>query len=64
MFEFTLRHYGSMNFASNKRWGTFTGLSVGWRKSEEDFIKYLGNNNISIFSFDDEAEFIEEMNNA
>ena len=32
--------------------------------SEEDFIKYLGNNNISIFSFDDEAEFIEEMNNA
>ena len=31
---------------------------------EEDFIKYLGNNNISIFSFDDEAEFIEEMNNA
>ena len=32
--------------------------------SEEDFIKYLSNNNISIFSFDDEAEFIEEMNNA
>ncbi len=32
--------------------------------SEEDFIKYLGNNNISIFSFDDETEFIEEMNNA
>ncbi len=32
--------------------------------SEGDFIKYLGNNNISIFSFDDEAEFIEEMNNA
>jgi len=31
---------------------------------EEDFIKYLSNNNISIFSFDDEAEFIEEMNNA
>ena len=31
---------------------------------EEDFIKYLGNNNISIFSFDDEAEFIEEMNTA
>ena len=32
--------------------------------SEEDFIKYLGNNNISIIQFDDEAEFIEEMNNA
>ena len=39
MFEFTLRHDGSMNFASNKRWGTFPGLSVGWRMSEEDFIK-------------------------
>jgi hypothetical protein len=41
MFEFTLRHDGSMNFASNKRWGTFPGLSVGWRMSEEDFIKNI-----------------------
>ena len=31
---------------------------------EEDFIKYLSDNGISIFSFDDENEFIEEMNNA
>ena len=37
--EFTMRYDGSMNFASNKRWGTFPGLSVGWRMSEEDFIK-------------------------
>lgn len=32
--------------------------------TEEDFIKYLGSNNVSIFSFDDEDEFLEEMNNA
>ena len=29
-----------------------------------DFIKYLSDNGISIFSFDDENEFIEEMDNA
>lgn len=32
--------------------------------TEEDFIKYLGTNGISIFSFDDEAEFLEELDNA
>jgi predicted HTH domain antitoxin len=32
--------------------------------SKEDFIKYLGANGISIFQYDDEQEFIEEMNNA
>lgn len=37
--EFTLRHDGSMNFASNKRWGTFPGVSLGWRISEENFLK-------------------------
>ena len=31
---------------------------------EEDFIKYLSDNGISNFSFDDENEFIEEINNA
>lgn len=37
--EFTLRHDGSMNFPKGKRWGTFPGLSVGWRMSEEKFIQ-------------------------
>lgn len=37
--EFTLRHDGSMNFSSNGRWGTFPGISLGWRISEEDFFK-------------------------
>ena len=32
--------------------------------SKEDFIRYLGSNGISIFQFDDEREFVEEMNNA
>ena len=29
--------------------------------SEEEFIKYLGRNHISIFRFDDEEEFLEEL---
>ena len=52
-----LMHYLN-NHISNGYCAQIAGMS------EEDFIKYLGNNNISIFSFDDEAEFIEEMNNA
>ncbi len=38
--------------------------SIAIKIPEEDFIKYLGNNGISIFSFDDEAEFMEELDNA
>lgn len=37
--EFSLRYDGSMNFASDKRWGTFPGVSLGWRISEENFMK-------------------------
>ena len=29
-----------------------------------EFIRYLGANGVSIFQYDDEQEFIEEMNNA
>ena len=32
--------------------------------SKEEFIRYLGANGVSIFQYDDEQEFIEEMNNA
>lgn len=39
MAEFTLRHDGSMNFDTEGRWGTFPGMSVGWRLSEEKFMK-------------------------
>ena len=32
--------------------------------TEEDFIKYLGENNISIFQFEDKQEFLGELENA
>ncbi|MGV8094122.1 MAG: TonB-dependent receptor [Mangrovibacterium sp.] len=41
--QFILRHDGSENFPKEKRWGTFPGVSVGWRISEERFVK----NNLS-----------------
>ena len=45
------------------------GVSLGYcaqiaGMSKERFIRYLGENNISIFHYDDEEEFQEEMNNA
>lgn len=48
---------------------TQSGVSIGYcaqiaGMSKEEFIKYLGKNNISIFHFDSEEEFIEELNNA
>lgn len=32
--------------------------------SKEDFIKYLGKNEISVFSFESEKEFMDELANA
>ena len=32
--------------------------------TKEDFIKYLGVNGVSIFSFESEEEFMEEFENA
>ena len=29
----------------------------------EEFIKYLGRNHVSIFQFDDDEEFLEELDN-
>lgn len=37
--EVILRHDGSFNFPKGKQWGTFPGISLGWRISEEDFFK-------------------------
>lgn len=31
--------------------------------AEEDFLRFLGENNVSVFHFDDENEFIEELKN-
>ena len=45
------------------------GISIGYcaeiaGMNETDFIKYLGENKISIFQFDDEEEFLSEAKNA
>lgn len=45
------------------------GVSLGYcaeiaGMSKQQFIKYLGENNVSIFKFDDYEEFLEELNNA
>ena len=48
---------------------TKNGVSIGYCAEIagmplEDFIEYLGENKISIFHFDDETEFMEEMSRA
>ncbi|SHK96237.1 UPF0175 family protein [Fibrobacter sp. UWEL] len=45
------------------------GVSVGYcaeiaGMTEEDFVKYLGSKGISIFHFENENEFMEELKNA
>lgn len=35
----SLRYEGSSKFAPENRWGTFPGISVAWRISEETFLK-------------------------
>lgn len=35
----SLRYEGSSRFGDNNKWGTFPAVSVGWRMSEEPFIK-------------------------
>ncbi|WP_375444747.1 SusC/RagA family TonB-linked outer membrane protein [uncultured Fibrella sp.] len=35
----TIRRDGSSRFGANNRWGTFPSASVGWRVSEEPFLK-------------------------
>lgn len=48
---------------------TQSGVSIGYcaqiaGMTEEEFIKYLGKNRVSIFHFDSKAEFMEELGNA
>ncbi|MGJ7026939.1 SusC/RagA family TonB-linked outer membrane protein [Petrimonas sulfuriphila] len=44
LFEYSFRYDGSAKFPPNKRWGFFSGVSAGWRISEEGFIKNNFNN--------------------
>ena len=39
MADFSFRYDGSSSFPSGSRWGFFPAISVGWRISEEAFIK-------------------------
>ncbi len=39
LFEYSFRYDGSAKFPPDKRWGYFQGVSLGWRMSEESFIK-------------------------
>jgi TonB-linked SusC/RagA family outer membrane protein len=39
LFEVSARNDGSYYFAPDKRWGFFPAFSIGWRLSEEKFIK-------------------------
>ena len=46
-----------------------SGVSIGYCAQiagmpEEDFIKYLGEQKISIFNYSNESDFISELNNA
>lgn len=41
MVDFSLRYDGSSSFPKDSRWGLFPAVSVGWRASEETFIKNL-----------------------
>ena len=48
---------------------TQSGVSIGYCAqiaglTEEEFIQYLGKNQVSIFHFDSKEEFLEELNNA
>lgn len=45
------------------------GVSLGYcaqiaGMTEEDFLRYLGEHQVSVFQFDDEAEFMSEAQNA
>ena len=41
LFEATLRADASARFAPEKRWGYFPGVQLGWRLSEEEFMKSI-----------------------
>ncbi|WP_337942649.1 TonB-dependent receptor [Parabacteroides sp.] len=41
LFEANMRYDGTSRISSENRWGIFPSFSVGWRITEEDFIKNL-----------------------
>ena len=60
--DFAKKAVALMMYKKNK-------VSIGYcakiaEMNKEDFIKFLGDNGVSIFTFESEDEFLEEMNNA
>ncbi|MBR4775167.1 MAG: SusC/RagA family TonB-linked outer membrane protein [Bacteroidales bacterium] len=41
LFTASLRHEGSSRFGANHKWGNFPAVSVGWRVSDEPWVKSL-----------------------
>lgn len=41
MFTASLRHEGSSKFGVDNKWGNFPAVSVGWRISQENFMKNI-----------------------
>lgn len=39
LFEYSFRYDGSAKFPVDKRWGFFSGVSAGWRLSDEKFMQ-------------------------
>lgn len=39
LVSLSLRHDGSSRFGANNKWATFPAVSLGWRISQEDFLK-------------------------
>ncbi|WP_210464361.1 SusC/RagA family TonB-linked outer membrane protein [Rufibacter roseolus] len=42
LFMASVRREGSSKFGANSKWGTFPAVSVGWRISQEEFLKSFG----------------------
>ena len=72
LFDTRMSRHEAMTFAKRAValcYYTQNKVSLGYcaqiaDMTKEAFIRYLGENGVSIFQFDDEQEFLEEMNNA
>ena len=72
LFDTKMNHEQAIQFARRAvalGYYTQSGVSLGYCAQiagmmEEEFIRYLGQNNISIFQFDGQEGFLEELANA
>lgn len=72
LFDTKMNHEQTEQFARRAvalGYYTQSGVSIGYCSqiagmTEEEFIKYLGKNNISIFQFENQEEFLKELDHA